>query len=96
MIGANGLRKKINDGIGRESVGYEEIFSRLSDSYSHVVPNGKDDQISFYRKLLTDVLSVNMSDQSKLNTIVNQCLTVSTGNTITGLRRAEKLLILNS
>ena len=96
MIGANGLRKKINDGIARESVGYEEIFSRLSDSYSHVVPSGKDDQISFYRKLLTDVLSVNMSDQSKLNTIVNQCLTVSTGNTITGLRRAEKLLILNS
>lgn len=96
MMGANGLRKKISDGISREAVGYEEIFSRFSDSYSHVVPSGKDEQIDFYRKLLTDVLSVNMADQSKLKTIVNQCLTTSIGNTITGLRRAEKLLILNS
>ena len=96
MMGANGLRKKISDGISREAVGYEEIFSRFSDSYSHVVPPDKDEQIEFYRKLLTDVLSVNMTDQSKLKTVVNQCLTTSIGNTITGLRRAEKLLILNS
>lgn len=96
MMGANGLRKKITDGISRESVGFEEIFSRFSDAYAHVVPTNKDEQIEFYRKLLTDVLSVNMEDKTNLQKLVNQCLTVSTGNNITGLRRAEKMLILNS
>lgn len=96
MMGANGLRKKITDGVSRNAVGYEEIFSRFSDTYSHVVPSGKDEQVCFYRKLLTDVLSVNMEDKSKLKKIVNQCLTTATGDNITGLRRAEKLLILNS
>jgi hypothetical protein len=96
MMGANGLRKKITDGISRESVGFEEIFSRFSDAYAHVVPTNKDEQIDFYRRLLTDVLSVNMTDRTNLNKLVNQCLTVGTGNNITGLRRAEKILILNS
>lgn len=96
MMGANGLRKKITDGISRESVGFEEIFSRFSDAYAHVVPTNKDEQIDFYRRLLTDVLSVNMTDCTNLNKLVNQCLAVGTGNNITGLRRAEKILILNS
>lgn len=96
MMGANGLRKKITDGISREAVGFEEIFSRFSDSYAHVVPSNKDEQVEFYRRLLTDVLSVNMMDKTNLNKLVAQCLTVSTGNNITGLRRAEKILILNS
>lgn len=96
MMGANGLRKKITDGITRESVGFEEIFSRFSDAYAHVVPTNKDEQIDFYRRLLTDVLSVNMTDRTNLNKLVNQCLAVGTGNNITGLRRAEKILILNS
>lgn len=96
MMGANGLRKKISDGISRESVGFEEIFSRFSDAYAHVVPTNKDEQIEFYRRLLTTVLSANMDDKTNLPKLVNQCLSVGTGNNITGLRRAEKILILNS
>lgn len=96
MMGANGLRKKITDGISREAVGFEEIFSRFSDTFAHVVPSNKDEQLDFYRRLLTDVLSVNMTDKTDLARLVNQCLAVSTGNSITGLRRAEKMLILNS
>ena len=96
MMGANGLRRKISEGISREAVGYEEIFSRFSDSYAHIVPSDKDEKIEFYRRLLTAVLSVNMEDKTNLPKLVNQCLNVSTGNEITGLRRAEKILILNS
>ena len=96
MMCANGLRKKISDGISRESVGFEEIFSRFSDAYAHVVPTNKDEQIEFYRRLLTTVLSANMDDKTNLPKLVNQCLSVGTGNNITGLRRAEKILILNS
>lgn len=96
MMGANGLRKKISDGISRESVGFEEIFSRFSDTYAHVVPTDKDEKYEFYRRLLTAVLSVNLKDKTNLQKLVNQCLNVSTGNEITGLRRAEKMLLLNT
>ena len=38
MMGAEGLRNKINLGIKRNKVGYREIFSRFSDEYISLVP----------------------------------------------------------
>lgn len=95
MMGAEGLRKKMMDGTNRKTLNYRELLSRFSDKFSCVVPNDKTDKINFYKKLITDVLSVNMKDLSKLPEIVNRCLTTDsiTGMT-TGLRRAESLLIL--
>lgn len=95
LMGADGLREKIKNGINRKTNSYREMFSRLSDKYSYAVPRGKQDRIAFYRRLITDVLSVNISDTSSLNTIVNKCLqTDNVEGEATGLRRAESLLIL--
>lgn len=94
MMGADGLRNKIERGIAHKQVGYKEIFSRYSERYTSVVPAGNGERMGFYRKLITDVLAVNMSDTSNLNGIVKRCLTTDGGN-IGGLRRAESLLILN-
>lgn len=94
MMGADGLRNKIERGIAHKQVGYKEIFSRYSERYTSVVPSGTTDRMSFYRKLITDVLSVNMTDTTNLNGIVKRCLATD-GGTISGLRRAESLLILN-
>lgn len=95
MMGAEALRNKIikgkNNGIGS----YEELFSRFSDEFSHIVPTSKDDRTNFYRNLITSVLSVNVGDEKLLRTVVNKCLTVTDGREITGLRRAESTLILN-
>lgn len=96
MMGANGFRRKIQKGLERDKEGYAEIFSRYSESFTVTVPQGRDDKINFYRKLITDVLSVNMKDQSQLQTIVKRCLTSDSNGRIGGLRRAESLLILNS
>jgi len=95
LMGADGLRSKIERGIASKKVGYKEIFSRYSERYTTVVPCDRQERIGFYRKLITDVLSVNMSDTSRLNQIVKRCLTTD-GEHIGGLRRAESLLILNS
>lgn len=95
MMGAEGLRAKIESGITHRKVGYREIFSRFSEKYSSIVPLERESRHRFYKKLITDVLSVNMTALDKLNDIVNRCLITRDGN-IGGLRRAESLLILNS
>ena len=96
MMGADGLRSKIDRGIRSKKVGYSELFSRYSDIYTTIVPLGNQDRIGFYRKLIGDVLNVNMPDKSKLNEIIKGCLTQDSNGRVGGLRRAESLLILNS
>lgn len=56
LMGADGLRRKIERGISGKKVGYREMFSRLSERFTHAVPTGRDDRMAFYRKLITDVL----------------------------------------
>jgi hypothetical protein len=95
LVGAEGLRAKIERGISHKKVGYREIFSRFSEKYSTAVPAERTQRIQFYTKLITDVLSVNAQDKLVVNLIVKKCLVQVDGN-IGGLRRAESLLILNS
>lgn len=95
LIGADGLRRKIERGINSRKVGYREMFSRLSERFTSPVPVGKDVRIQFYKKLITDVLMANMADTTNINSIVKRCLTMDGGGDIGGLRRAESLLILN-
>lgn len=95
MMGADGLRNKIEKGINNKKVGYREIFSRYSDKFMKIVPEDKQERISFYKKLIGDVLSVNMREKIKMNEIVKKCLATDARGEIGGLRRAETLLILH-
>lgn len=95
MMGADGLRAKIERGIQNKKVGFAELFSRYSERFTAIAPHGRKEKIEFYRKLITDVLTVNMTDKSRLNEIVKRCLTNDENGSIGGLRRAESLLILN-
>lgn len=95
MMGADGLRAKIDRGISHKKVGFRELFSRYSDKYTTVVPCDRQQKLMFYKKLITDVLSVNIEDTSLLNNIVKRCLTTDESGNIGGLRRAESILILN-
>lgn len=96
MIGADGLREKIDRGIRSKKVGYRELFSRYSERYTTIVPIQRNERLIFYKKLITDVLMVNMTNKLKLNEIVKRCMTQDTEGNIGGLRRAESLLILFS
>lgn len=95
MMGADGLRAKIERGIQNKKVGFRELFSRYSERFTSIVPTDRNEKITFYKKLITDVLSVNMSNKTKLNEIVRRCLVNDDSGNIGGLRRAESLLILN-
>lgn len=95
MMGADGLRAKMEASIRNKKVGFAELFSRYNERYNTIVPVNKDERIAFYTKLITDVLTVNIGDKRKIPAIVNKCLTNDSGR-ISGLRRAETLVMLNA
>jgi hypothetical protein len=92
QIGDDSLREKIERGINNKKVGYKAIFSRYSKRYTSIVPNEKQEKQNFYKKLITDVLSVNMEDKTDLNVLVKKCLITDMADAYGDLRRAESLL----
>lgn len=74
MIGADGLRAKIQKGISNKKVGFAEIFSRFSDEFIKLVPNGKVDRTIFYTQLIGDVANANLADRSRTKVLVNKCI----------------------
>ncbi len=49
MMGADGLKAKIEGNIGRKRVGYEELFSRFGKRFLKITPDGKDAWEDFAR-----------------------------------------------
>ena len=78
MMGADGLRDKIDKGIKNKKVGFAEIFSRFSDEFIKLVPQGKSDRTEFYRQLIGDVAGAQIEDKSKVNVYVNKCISKET------------------
>lgn len=95
MMGADGLRAKIERGIYNRTVGYAEIFSRFSEKFTTIVPRDRQERNLFYKRLITDVLSANNCNPDQINTIAKRCLSNDLGGQTGGLRRAESLLILS-
>lgn len=95
MMGANALRNKISAGVSKDKDYFAELFSRFSENFSSIVPVEKGDKFAFYEKLIRDVLSANINDKSMLNELVKKSL-VNINGSISGLRRAESLLLLHN
>lgn len=95
LLGADGLRAKIEKGIKNRKVGYRELFSRFSGNFRSSVPTGRQEKIAFYQNLVRTVLEANMTDKTNINKIVHKCITKDNDDNIGGLRRAESLLILH-
>ncbi|GAF05817.1 ATP-binding protein [Saccharicrinis fermentans] len=74
MIGADGLRAKINRGINNKKVGYAEIFSRFSDEFVQLVPASIADKKAFYSNLIGAVAAANTNDKAKVNKLIKRCL----------------------
>ena len=74
MMGADGLRSKISKGMNAKKVGFAEIFSRFSDEFIKLVPNGKADRQAYYSDLIGAVAMANIKDKSKIKALINKCL----------------------
>jgi len=73
MMGADGLKAKINKGINNRKVGFAELFSRFSEKFITLSPNGLDDRRKFYVQLIGDVATANATAKNNVNKLVNQC-----------------------
>lgn len=92
MMGADGLRAKMERGIANKKVGFRENFSRFGSKYMSIVPRNGEERLSFYKKLLNDVLQANMADKSRIPQIINKCLAADLDGHLAALRRAKNIL----
>lgn len=79
MMGADGLKEKINRAIEGKKVGYTEMLSRYGDTYSKVTPDDAREREKFLKAQAAIVTKVNAPEGSDIARIVN-----ATGG---GLRR---------
>jgi hypothetical protein len=59
MMGADGLKAKIEMNLKYMTVGYTEIFSRYGSRYQTIVPDGKQKQDSFIKHQFMEVARAN-------------------------------------
>lgn len=74
MMGADGLKSKIEKGINAKKVGFAEMFSRFSDEYIKLTPSGVDDKKAFRQELLLQVAKANHRGSIPVEKLVKQCL----------------------
>ncbi len=72
MMGADGLRAKINRMVEHQKVGYAEIFSRYGGKYSKVTPDQEDDRREFLLEQARAVASVNAPKGTDIGQIVRK------------------------
>ena len=59
MMGADGLKEKIESNKGRKKVGYTEIFTRYGSRYQKVTPDGKEAFDEFTKQQVALIAKVN-------------------------------------
>ncbi len=71
MMGADGLKEKINRAIEGKKVGYTEMFSRYGDSYSKVTPDDGKERTKFLKAQAAIVAKVNAPAGTDVLKLVN-------------------------
>jgi hypothetical protein len=94
LMGARGFKVKMNRELNNGKVGYDEIFSRFKENYTHVVPSCEQDKTAFFKALIRSVLELNMENKENIDAMLAKCFKKDDTGNIGGLRRAESLMIL--
>lgn len=71
MMGADGLKEKINRAIEGKKVGYTEMLSRFGDTYSKVTPDDGKEREKFLKAQAAIVAKVNAPQGTDIMRIVN-------------------------
>lgn len=72
MMGADGLKEKINRSIECKKVGYTEMLSRYGDRYSKVTPDDGKDRDLFLKEQARVVAKVNAPEDADIAQIVRK------------------------
>lgn len=71
MMGANGLKAKIQRNRNADTLGYEEMFSRYGDNYNRVTPEDEKERTSFLKAQAAIVAKLNAPAGTNINRLVN-------------------------
>lgn len=71
MMGADGLKEKINRAIEGKKVGYTEMLSRYGDTYSKVTPDDARERVKFLKAQAAIVAKVNAPAGADIQGIVH-------------------------
>jgi len=71
MMGADGLKEKINRFVEGKKVGYTEILSRYGDTFSKVTPDDGKERQKFLRAQAAIVAKINAPEGADIRQIVN-------------------------
>lgn len=82
MMGADGLRAKIDRGINFKKVGFAEIFSRYGARFQKVVPDGTEERRVFFEKQAELVIKINYPNVQDIPSLIRK--------TNSSLRRVRK------
>lgn len=74
MIGADGLKAKINRAINNKKVGYTELFSRFGRKYINLVPVDTEEHQRFSCSDAIAIIKANMPEGADPNKILRKCL----------------------
>ncbi|HIT81860.1 MAG TPA: ATP-binding protein [Candidatus Caccoplasma merdavium] len=72
MMGADGLKEKINRAVQCKKVGYTEMLSRFGDRYSKVTPDDGKERGQFLNEQARVVAKVNAPEESDISAIVRK------------------------
>lgn len=72
MMGADGLKEKINRSIECKKVGYTEMLSRYGDRYSKVTPDEANDRRAFLNEQARIVATVNAPEGTDIAQMVRK------------------------
>lgn len=72
MMGADGLKEKINRSIECKKVGYTEMLSRYGDRYSKVTPDDCKERDQFLKEQARVVAKVNAPEEADIAQIVRK------------------------
>jgi len=90
MIGADGLKAKIQRAITNKKVGYTELFSRFGRKYINFVPLDTDSRKEFTQGDAICIIKANMPENADPNKILRSCLGQDDSPS---LRRISKAII---
>lgn len=71
MMGADGLKEKINRSIECKKVGYTEMLSRYGDKYSKVTPDDSKERERFLKVQAAMVAKLNAPENTDIMKVVN-------------------------
>jgi hypothetical protein len=102
LLGGNGFRKQLTQGIGTDKRFFAEIYSRFTEKFTNNVPEGSLQRQEFLVNLITQIIKANVRDQSKVDMLVSKTYIDFKDNKksnirytnphTSGLRRAKALI----